>query len=770
MTMNTPDCSRGAPSPRIPGTPAERRDHTVSRLIGALTIFTSAFLLFQVQPVIGKYILPWFGGTPSVWTTCLLCFQLLLLAGYAYAHGTTRWLSPRRQVLVHACLLVAALVLLPITPATSWQPADSQRPALRILLLLLGTVGLPYFVLSATGPLLQAWLARLQPERSPYRLYALSNFGSLLALISYPFWFEVNFTRRAQTEWWSWGMGIFVALCAATAWFVWRHAGAVAHEQIAEESAPKPEWSRYVWWLALPACAVVVLLATTNKMCQDIAVTPMLWVLPLALYLVTFIICFDNPRWYSRAVFGAALGPAVAAVVWILKAGAESSITQQVCCYCGALFVAGMVCHGELYRLKPHPRYLTAYYLLISAGGALGGVAVAVFAPMVFQSYVELHWGLGLCLVLFFLVCLRDRPGLSALGWTLFAWLLGLLLVAGGERALFLSGWPHTARFHWLIWLVVPVVAWVGWRASHPHQWACALSALTAVALSVALAQQGRKETQGAVAVARNFYGVLSVWDYDQSDPHTHYRVLQHGQIAHGLQYVDPDRARQPTSYYTSRSGISIAWQHLLNPTKRIVGIVGLGAGTLASYGRRGDQFRFYEINPAVERVARQQFSYLANSPAEVKVVLGDARLVLEREPSQGFDLLALDAFSSDAVPVHLLTREAFAIYLRHLRPDGVIAVHISNRHINLAPVLANVAAEFHLHSATLNSDTAGEGAYYDDDGWDWNTYETIWVLLSRDESFFEQSAVRAVTSKPDLAVMIPLWTDDYTSLFPLLQ
>jgi len=397
-------------------------------------------------------------------------------------------------------------------------------------------------------------------------------------------------------------------------------------------------------------------------------------------------------------------------------------------------------------------------------------VAVAVLAPMVFRSYIELHWGLGLCLVLLFLVCLRDRPGLSVRGWTVFAWLLGLLLVAGGEYVLASSGWPHTKQFHWLVWLVVPIGGWLGRCTGHGHRWACSLLGLTAVALSLALAKHGRQETRDALSVIRNFYGVLSVWDYDRDVPQGHYRLLQHGQITHGLQYTDPERARRPTAYYTERSGISVALRHLPNPTNRVVGVVGLGVGTLAAYGRPGDQFRFYEINPAVERVARQQFTYLANSAANVTVILGDARLVLEREPPQGFDLLALDAFSSDAIPVHLLTREAFATYLRHLRPQGVIAVHISNRHINLAPVLANVAAHFQLHCATLNNDSSTDEMFDDDGGWAWWSYESIWVLLSRDESFVQQPAVRDASTTPEPAANIPLWTDDYTSLFPLLQ
>jgi SAM-dependent methyltransferase len=307
-------------------------------------------------------------------------------------------------------------------------------------------------------------------------------------------------------------------------------------------------------------------------------------------------------------------------------------------------------------------------------------------------------------------------------------------------------------------------------QGSRLRGWMCGAVGLMAAALCVLLVECGRKETRGAVNLTRNFYGVLSVWEYCRDDLQGHYRVLQHGQISHGLQYTDPYRALLPTAYFTKRSGVGLALESLSNRSNRVVGVVGLGVGTLAAYGKKGDQFRFYEINPAVEHLARHQFRYLEDSSAEVKVILGDARLVLEREPSQQFDLLALDAFSSDAIPVHLLTREAFAVYLRHLKPDGVLAVHTSNRHINLAPVLANVAAEFRLHSTTVEGPVSSMELYDDDGECDWAEYESTWVLLSSSIISFDRASAQKTTGEAAPSPAIPLWTDDYTSVFPLVR
>ena len=397
----------------------------------ALTIFTGAFLLFQVQPLIGKYILPWFGGGPGVWTTCMLFFQVLLLGGYAYAHFTSRWLKPRAQAVAHFVLLAAALALLPITPSDSWKPHGGGNPTLQILALLAVSLGLPYFVLSTTGPLIQQWFSRARPGVSPYRLYALSNLGSLLALVSYPFFFETHFTRKAQAGLWAWGLVAYVLCCGFCAVRLWKLEGrrqkvegrmqkaeAGVAEQAPEATAAainsQPSTLNYFLWLLLPACASVLLLATTNKLCQDVAVIPFLWVVPLALYLLSFIICFDSPRWYVRFPFTLALIAALGGLCWALYNGADLSLSRQVALYCGGLFVCCMVCHGELYRLKPDPRHLTGFYLMIAAGGALGGMFVAIAAPLLFTDYYELHWGLLLCGLLFLVVCATDRAAFGS--------------------------------------------------------------------------------------------------------------------------------------------------------------------------------------------------------------------------------------------------------------------------------------------------------------------------------------------------------------------
>ncbi len=738
----------------------------------ALTIFTGAFLLFQVQPLIGKYILPWFGGGPAVWTACMVFFQVLLLGGYAYAHLSARLLPARGQAAVHLLLLLAALAFLPITPAAGWKPAAPGDPTWRILALLAACLGLPYLVLSATGPLMQAWFSRLHPGVSPYRLYALSNAGSLMALISYPFFFEPLLSRKAQAEMWSWGLGAFVILCGVCAVKLWKSSpspaplparqgtkresflggfppasheserrapalqrrglgfvqswssalrfmfdrswvqGEMADQQIlspSEAEAPTP--GARLLWLGLPACASVLLLASTNKMCQDVAVIPFLWVLPLGLYLLSFIICFDSPKWYRRGAFNWALLPALAGVCVALFKGADLPLLAQIGIYCVTLFVCCMVCHGELYRLKPHPRHLTGYYLMIAAGGALGGVLVGLVAPLVFNSHAELHWGLMAFALLLTLVYAREK----------------IAVHLAGES--------------------VPI-------------WKLALVGL--IALGVTLTIQVRYAARHLVSGTRGFYGVLRVFEYNPELPEAHVYLLHCGEITHGVQFADPVQAAWPTAYYHDQSGVGLALRHLPRERDRRIGVVGLGVGTLAAYGQAGDVVRFYEINPQAKQLAETRFTYLAGSTARVEVVLGDARLSLENEPSQQFDLLALDAFSGDAIPVHLLTREALEIYLRHLKPDGVLAMHITNRHLDLLPVMENLARHFHLHWALIP---------FESDKREWWRYSNKWVLLTRDPAFLEQPAIREAATTPEpSARRVPLWTDDYASLFAILK
>ena len=765
----------------------------------ALTIFTGAFLLFQVQPLVGKYILPWFGGGPGVWTTCMLFFQLLLLGGYAYAHAVTRYLRPRTQAVLHLGLLVAALASLPITPGDAWKPTAGGNPAWHILALLTVSLGLPYFVLSATGPLLQEWFRRTSPGASPYRLYALSNVGSLLALVSYPFYFETNFTRLAQAQFWSWGLGLYAAACGFCAWRVWKNsapgtpsAAAAAAATPAAAVAP-PTVTQRMLWLVLPACASVLLLAVTNKMCQDVAVIPFLWVLPLALYLLSFIISFDSPRWYSRFWFTLLLVAALVAAGVALFAGTDLPIVRQVAIYSATMFVGSMICHGELCRLKPHPAHLTSFYLMIAAGGAAGGLFVALVAPALFNNFYELHLSLALVALLLLALSFSDPAALSPRRWRVLAALLALAALVGADQALDAGaawlrqreGWSlsrldhawrgtELAGLHWPLWVLAALgataFALVRRRRTPPvdgHRATCRLLALGLGALIVTLGVQIRDASAGALLSTRNFYGVLSVQEYGKDDPSSHYYLLLHGRITHGIQFAAPDRARTITSYFGSRSGLGLALRQFPRQQHQRIGLLGLGVGTIAAYGKPGDYLRIYEIDPQIKQIAENPFSYLATSEAKIDLVMGDARLSLEHEPPQNFDFIIMDAFSSDAVPVHLLTKEAFAIYRRHLKPDGAIIVNISNRYLNLRPVVENAAREFQFQSHCIECDDGGD----DEDEGAWWLYGSTFMVLSQNRAFMDNYALRNAASPPAPGPNgVPLWTDDYTSMFRVLQ
>ena len=701
--------------------------------IFALTIFLGAFLVFEVQPLIGKFILPWFGGGSGVWSTCMVFFQVVLLAGYAYAHLITRWLRPRRQIIVHLSLLAGAIVLLPIVPRDTWKPDGGENPVWRILTLLAATLGLPYFVLSATGPLIQRWFTLAHPLRSPYRLYALSNVGSLLALLSYPLVLENLFTRRFQAGLWGWGLVIFSVVCAFCARSVWTAAARTpggtpipAGAAEAGEGNPQPGLSpdaqriglnrafSTVLWVLLPACASLLLLATTNKLCQDVAVVPFLWVLPLAVYLTTFIISFDSPRWYRRIPFGAALLAAIIWLCWALPRGTKTPLTLLISGYSACLFVSCMVCHGELYRLRPGPERLTAYYLMIAAGGAFGSLLVVVVAPLVFKDFHELPLGFLVCGALWLLMwsCARHDPG-------------GLVADAPQRerRRLIVAGVGGFAL------VVAAAVLWV----------------------------QTQKSTSTVVAQVRNFYGVLTVREELKDKALGHHFVMHHGQTLHGLQFVDPVGVRVPTAYYSPKSGIGRVMTGA-SPKGRRVGIVGLGVATLATYGQPNDYFRFYEINPAVMRLATKYFTYAPHCAAKVDCVIGDARLSLEKEAPQNFDLLVLDAFSGDSVPVHLLTREAFEVYARHLATNGMIAVHISNNYLDLEPLLVSMAQKLGYYLAVVEAHPGPK---------EWWIRPTIWVLLSPSLQPLNKPEIRPGTRPPEMRP-VRYWTDDFSSLYQI--
>lgn len=832
-----------APSPTLPRT---------LMLPYALSIFTGAFLLFQVQPLIGKYILPWFGGGPGVWTTCLLFFQSLLLGGYAYAHFSSTRLKPRQQAGLHLVLLVISLALLPITPSDSWKENVAGEPNLRILILLTVTIGLPYFVLSSTGPLMQQWFSRTNPGVSPYRLYALSNVGSLLALLSYPAYFEVKFSRQTQATLWSAGLVLFVLFCGFCAYRVWWHfsAESVAAREAAERAAaeraavaleeerrreaalqpmteetdplltvmpgipppPAPPPAEVVaapvptpvpapapaaeatavaveapgqttpvdklLWVALPMIASVLLLATTNKLSQEVAVIPFLWVLPLSLYLLTFIICFDHARWYHRGTFTALLVCGMAAVPTLIAAGNDAPMRVQIVGYTATLFVACMVCHGELYRLKPPPERLTAYFLMISAGGALGGFFVAIVAPAIFSEYRELQIGLWVLSYGLGILCWRHASRELALGAAAGAilltvslpWLRSYLDDSSGfvseVKAIFTE---NQNRLYVAIGLVLTIACLFDFRRLRiSEKWQPRMAAfimILCIALGMVFLRQAR--SKGGVEVlsaTRNFYGTLKVYNYYPTDEQDNYHLLLHGATTHGIQFVNPQKAMMPTTYYGDASGVGLAMNNLPESPRRI-GLVGLGTGSLVAYLRADDYMRIYEINPAVETLAREQFKYLAYTQAKVDVVMGDARLVMEQEVAakntQKFDLLALDAFSSDAIPVHLLTKEAFELYLQQIKPDGVIAVHISNRYLDLRPVVEKVAAHHNLHTVTISEDSEPN----------WWIYSTTWMLVSRNKAFLEIDSIKDVAEAPETHKKeIPLWTDDYASLYSIMK
>jgi spermidine synthase len=678
-------------------------------LLYALTIFLSAFLLFQVQPLIAKIILAWFGGSASVWTTCMLFFQAILLLGYFYSHLTISRLKPRQQAILHTALLGLAAVLLPIIPAEAWKPSGLENPTLRILGVLAATVGLPYLLCSTTGPLVQAWYARREGGGAPYRLFALSNLGSMLALLSYPVLVEPTMAIRAQAWAWSAGFVGFAALCIATGWRSAGHTERQAESAI-DDGGPAPGFNEKLLWIGLAACPSLLLLAVTNHLTQDVASIPFLWVLPLALYLLSFILTFDARGWYNRNVFLVLMAPALGGMAYMQWSNATlPDFKATIALFAVCFFVACMVCHGELAGRKPAARHLTSFYLMLSVGGALGGLFTGVVAPYLFISYFELPVGIGLCGLLAILVSLEE-PGLT---WR------DTLLSAGGLAL-----------------------------------------ALGVLGLWVFLGKSVRDAVGGYKVVTRNFYGTLRVKE-GQVGEYEAYRSLLHGSINHGEQWLHPDRRREMLSYYCPESGIGRVMS--MHPKKAPwrVGVIGLGAGTMAAFGESGDYVSFYEINPLVPRLANSDFSYLPDSAkrgVNLEVKMGDGRLTLERESPQRFDVLMVDAFSGDSIPVHLLTREAFQLYFRHIAPEGLLVVHISNKYLNLQPVVDLGAQAVGRVATVLEAD----------DNEDETCYGTTYVVVGLPHQL-EHPAIRGGASPAKIAG-VRAWTDDYSNLFRILK
>ena len=710
----------------------------------ATAIFASAFLIFLVQPMVGKRILPWFGGVPAVWTLCLAFYQSVLFLGYAYAHLVIRTVKPSLQLPVHGLAVAAALFSLPVLPSTPPEIAPEADPTGLVLRVLLSNVALPFLVLASTGPLVQAWFARAHPTRSPYPLYAVSNVGSFLALFVYPFVIEPRLPLSTTGSLWSAAFALTACLVLVCAWPLRRLAAASSIAGVPDARAdlqadvPAPSRSgsiadplplglvRPLLWLLLSGTAVVLLMAITNKLCLDVASLPFLWILPLATYLITFILAFASDRTYQR---GPCVAGAVLAFVATQIVGVSGLIVTQVVAYCALLFCAAMVLHGELYRARPDPRSLTFFYLCVSAGGAIGGLVVGLVAPAIFDDYVELQVGLLIGVVAVLFVFARDEAGFL------------------GARA---PRWRRIVAGT----LVAALIGWAAWS--------------------------GNRTRPFRLHQERSFFGVLKVDDIPDSVGQQ--RILTNGTTVHGMQFMGPSTRHLPTSYFGRATGLGLALTSRPRKSESRIGVIGLGVGTLAAYGREGDTMRFYEIDPVVVEIAGPggHFAYVEESKADIDIVLGDARLSIESELSRGergrYDILVLDAFSSDSIPIHLMTREAFQLYFDALAPGGLMAVHVSNRHFKLMGLVSRLAADFGAHSLQIKTRPAPQH----------QSGLTDWVIIARDSDQLTRLQLRIekrhrLLGLPPENILLrrgsdanlasfPLWTDDYSDLVSVIR
>ncbi|MFT6220817.1 MAG: hypothetical protein ACJA0C_000214 [Candidatus Endobugula sp.] len=671
-------------------------------------IFISAFLVFQVQPIIARFILPSYGGTPSVWTSCMLFFQVGLLIGYAYAHGLARYVPVQRQPYIHLTLLLLSLLALPIIPSLPENP--SQHQTVEILIILSSSVGLPFILLSASAPLLQYWFASTHPNKSPFKLYALSNTGSLLALLSYPFIVEPAVGLHNQAIFWSLAYGVFFLSCILCALPLYKQSINVTdYSDVLKTTAP-PTWRRRILWASFSACGSVMLLAITNQLTQNVAAIPFLWVLPLSLYLISFIICFERDRWYRRIFWFplAVLGLAASTYMLYNDAFARSlSLFHQITIYSIAMLGSYMICHGEIVRKRPTSEYLTLFYLYIALGGALGGIFVNLIAPLIFDGY-----------------------------WELYLVIIAIIIIVAFFSISTVTSIHGKIRYGFAAVAIIMFFSSLSWQAI-------------------------QEQLDYSILNTRSFYGVLNIYDEDV-DSDSHYRSLYHGNILHGGQYVKNAYRYQPITYYRQDSGIDLAIrQHPLRandsaPMK--IGVIGLGTGTIAAFGELGDQFYFYDINPQIERIANEYFTYLDDGKGSSTVILGDGRRSLtkelEKNGSQQFDVLAIDAFTGDAIPIHLLTAEAFDLYWKHIKPNGILAVHTTNIYLDLTDPVRQLAKR-----------SGKEALYIFDD-----EFYSEWILITQNRQFINNPKVTSLQSKWTSPPKRIIWADDFSNLLEVVK
>jgi len=770
---------------------AEPLDRPRGQIAFAATVFLSAFLLFQIQLIVGKQLLPWFGGTAAVWNTCLVFFQLLLLIGYGYSHFVAARLK-NSGTLAHVALLLSSAIALaclaviwhsPVYPGNAWRPQTPEHPFWELMRLLIVSIGFPFFLLSTTAPLIQTWYARANPRHSPYPLYALSNLGSLLGLLTYPVLFEPNLTLRNQGRLWMLIYFAFVCSSAISAFFFWR-AEATIDQPVKEDLTSGPEArtsiTQRLLWLGLSACGTVMLLSVTNLICQEVAVVPFLWVLPLSIYLLSFVLCFKHGDFYRRGFFHLLFA---AAAVWggiLFLSGENVGIRTQIFGFSLLLFASCMVYHGELARLKPQAQNLTSFYLHIAAGGALGSIFVGLIAPLVFPAIWEFQLGLWFSGILVAAVLLRDKTSwfYQHLRWLPLA-LLAVMAAIADEIGVAVTIF-HIPQFYFHLLVGALTLCSLAAIATGPARPARNFLWLRAAALcgwclfGLLFLVQADRQKSHAIVLTRNFYGVLRI-AYSEPISEKYALVEKHGLTLHGVQLQAPDSRRTPTIYYGPSSGIGLLLNNHPNHTaagseKRPLrlGVIGLGVGTLAAYAQPGDYVRFYELNPEVVQFANGRqalFSFLNDSLAKVEVVMGDARISLERELTSGraqnFDVLVIDAFASDSIPLHLLTGEAMDIYLRHLRsPQSVLVFHISNRTLDLLPVLAGLAQQHQLQlERILVNNPRGEAEL-----------PSSWVLMAADPTVLNLAALTEHSSPVKLLGPPRFWSDDYSNLLQLLR
>lgn len=642
----------------------------------------------------------------------MLFFQAALLLGYAYADVTPRALGAKNQPRAHIVVALLCLLVLPILAPEALKPLGSEEPITRILVLLTVTIGLPYLLLSTTSPLIQSYFARLKPGSDPYRLFALSNAASLAALIAYPIAIEPFVGVRAQAIGWSIAFALYVLLLVTLAWRVSRADVNANHsaetiassENMQSNPVASPSGIAQLRWIALSAAGSMLLLAVSNHITQNVASVPLLWVLPLTLYLLTFILTFDGKGWYQRRYYAGPFFVLVLAMCALLVDKTyQFDLVVQTSVFCVGLFVVCMMCHGELVMSKPAPSHLTRFYLLISVGGALGALVVSVVAPLLFPTFLETPVALFVAALLFIPVATATH---SFLQWIAVA--LGIAVVG-------------TGAYYWKL------------------------------------------EHDNSLEVTRNFYGVMKIKSYDEPGSDNHLVRMVHGAILHGEQYTHEKWRKEPTTYYTPTSGFGRAVndQRTLAPRSANsirIGMIGLGVGTVASYCRDIDTCRIYEINAEVERLARKHFTYLSDSPAKPQVIIGDARLSLEREASNQFNVLAVDAFSGDSIPMHLITDEAVRVFMKQLSSNGVLAYHVSNRFLNLPPVLAEIAAKENLVGIVVEDPAQADNALHS---------SSTWVLLAKDANSLKGIEASTPLERSPGA---PLWTDDFNNLMSVVK